>query len=154
MVKSGIIVGAIGFIYLFVTNITMMPCTPFEAVVLGICAGVLAAVFDKPRAAQKAAVSGAIAGSIAAILSVIGNTIGYLIRVYVIFSPRTFVSNLTQLTGAQYSSGETTLGVLAPLCCCFITDLVLIVGLGALSGYLWFAYKNKKAAPPPPQAIS
>jgi hypothetical protein len=157
MIKSGIIVGAIAFVYLFVTNATMAICTPFEAVILGLMAGALAVVFDKPQLANKAALSGGVAGLIAAIFAVIGNVAGNLLKTYVIFTPETISSVGNQLTGMQTTGFDSTISTLSTffsLGCCVITDLVLMVGLGVLGGYLWFRYKNKNAAPPPPQAVS
>jgi hypothetical protein len=157
MIKSGIIVGAIAFVYLFVTSIAMGLCAPVEAIILGLMAGALAVILDKPQLANKAALSGGIAGLIAGIIGVIGNVAGTLLKTYVIFTPETITSVANQLTGTQSSAFDSTISTISTFFtagCCVVIDLILMVGLGALGGYLWFAYKNKKAAPPPPQAIS
>ncbi len=161
MVKSGIIVGAIAFVYLFVTSIAMSICTPLEAIILGLAAGALAAFFDKAQLANKAAISGGVAGFIAAILGILGNVVGTLIKTYVIFTPDTVNSLAAQLTGMESSAFNSTssaagtaISLIVSLGCCVILDLVLMVGLGALGGYLWFQYKGRKAAPQPPQVIS
>ncbi len=157
MIKSGIIVGAIAFVYIFVTSIAMTACAPFEAVGFGIAAGVLAAIIDKPQLANKAAVSGAIAGMITAVIAGIGNTIGFLIRTYVIFTPDTAMSLTNQMFGMQSAASDAALAQVSTvftLCCCVIIDAIVIVGLGALGGYLWFQYKGRNAAPRPPQVIS
>jgi hypothetical protein len=157
MIKSGLIVGAIAFVYLFVTNVSMALCTPFEAIILGLLAGVLAVAFDKSQVANKAALSGGVAGFIAAIFAVIGNVAGNLVKTYVVFTPEAISSVANQLTGTEASAFDSTFSAISTffsLGCCVITDLVLMIGLGALGGYLWFRYKNKNAAPPPPQAIS
>jgi hypothetical protein len=157
MFKSGIIVGAIAFVYLFVTSIAMSVCTPIEAIVLGLAAGALAAYFDKAQLANKAAISGGVAGCIAAILGILGNVVGTLIKTYVIFTPDTVNSLATQITGMEASAINSTssaVGTFVTLGCCIILDLVLMVGLGALGGYLWFQYRGKNAAPRPPQVIS
>jgi hypothetical protein len=156
MIKSGIIVGIIAFVYLFVTSIAMGLCTPFFAILLGLLAGVLAVFFDKSQVANKAAISGGVAGVISGILGVIGNVIGNLIKTYVILTPETINSVATQLTGSQSSALDSTISSItsfATLGCCVIVDLVLMVGLGALGGYLWFAYQRKNAAPRPPQIV-
>jgi hypothetical protein len=157
MIKSGIIVGAIAFVYLFVTSIAMGLCAPFEAIILGLMAGALAVILDKPQLANKAAISGGIAGLIAGIFAVVGNVIGYVVKSSVIITSETISSVANQLTGTQTSAIDSTVSTITSfftLGCCVIIDLILMVGLGALGGYLWFAYKNKKAAPLPPQAIS
>jgi len=156
MIKSGIIVGAIAFVYLFVASIAMGLCTPLLAIILGFLAGALAAIIDKPQIENKAALSGGIAGLIAGIFAVIGNVAGTLIKTYVIFTPETVNSVAGQLTGLPASEFETTfssLGTFFTLGCCVILDLILMIGLGALGGYLWFLYKNRSAAPQPPQPL-
>ncbi len=157
MFKSGIIVGAIAFVYLFVTSIAMSVCTPFEAILLGLAAGVLAVYFDKSQLANKAALSGGVAGFIAGILGVIGNIIGTLIKTYVIFTPDTVNSLASQITGMESSAFNSSMEPVIQIItvgCCAIVILVLMVGLGALGGYLWHQYKGKNAAPQPPQVIS
>jgi hypothetical protein len=157
MFKSGIIVGAIAFVYLFVTSIAMSVCTPLEAILLGLAAGALAAFFDKSQLANKAAISGGVAGFIAGILGVIGNILGTLVKTYVIFTPETVNSLASQITGMESSAFNSTtsaVGTFVSLGCCVILDLVLMVGLGALGGYLWHQYKGRNAAPQPPQAAS
>ncbi|MGD0175098.1 MAG: hypothetical protein ABSC61_11850 [Anaerolineales bacterium] len=157
MIKSGIIVGAIAFVYLLVTGIAMGLCTPVEAIILGLLAGALAVFFDKSQLANKAALSGGVAGLIAGILGIIGNVIGTLVKTYVIFTPETVNSLAGQITGmgsAAFDSTSSTLGTFVSLGCCAILNLVLMVGLGALGGYLWYLYKGKNAAPPPSQIIS
>ncbi len=157
MIKSGIIVGAIAFVYLLVTSIAMGFCTPVEAIILGLFAGALAVFIDKPQLANKAALSGGVAGLIAGILGVIGNVIGTLVKTYVIFTPQTVNSLAGQITGmgsTAFDSTISTLGTFFSLGCCVILDLVLMVGLGALGGYLWHQYKGRNAAPPPPKIVS
>jgi len=157
MIKSGIIVGAIAFVYLFVTSIAMGLCTPFEAIILGLLAGALAVIFDKPQVANKAVLSGGVAGLIAGILGVVGNVIGTLIKTYVIFTPETVNSLAGQITGmgsSAFNSTSSTFSTIFSLGCCTILDLVLLAGLGALGGFLWFQFRMKNNAPPPPRVIS
>lgn len=155
MIKSGVIIGVIAFIYLFVTSIAMGFCTTCEAIFLGLGAGALAVYFDKPQIANKAVLSGGVAGLIAGILAAIGNAVGTLLKTYVIFTPETINSVASQLTGMQSSEFNSTISTISSfftLGCCVAIDLVVMVGLGALGGYLWFAYKRKSA--PPPQVVS
>ncbi len=144
MIRSALILGAISFIYMMVANIAMVPCAPFLAIILGILAGALAGIFDKPQLVNKAAVSGAMAGGLAGIGAVVGNTAGLLIRTFVVFTPQTITSMLTDLTGVSYTETEASLYSLIPVCCCAITDLILMAAAGALGGYLWYQYQAKK----------
>ncbi len=158
MIRSGIIVGAIAFVYLFVTSVAMPICAPLEAGLLGLFAGFLAAVFDKPPVVNKAALRGAIAGLITSIFAVIGGVAGYLIRVYVVFTPEATNSVVNQLLQTEPSASDATTDVLSnilSLGCCNCTNLMLIIGLGALGGYLWYRWKGPKTpAAQPPQGLS
>jgi hypothetical protein len=154
MIRSAVILGAISFIYMLVANVAMVPCAPFLAVILGILAGALAAIIDKPQLADKAMTSGAIAGGLAGIGAVIGNSAGLLIRTFVVFTPSTITDMITQLTGVTYTKTEAGLYSLIPVCCCAVTDLILMAAAGALGGYLWFKYRSgKKSAAAPPQIL-
>ena len=153
MIRSAVILGAISFIYMLVTNVAMVLCAPFLAVILGILAGVLAAVIDKPQIANKAVTSGALAGGLAGIGAVIGNSAGLLIRTFIVFTPQTITDMITQLTGTTYTETEAGLYSLIPVCCCAVTDLILMAGAGALGGYLYAQYQaRKKTAAVPPQS--
>ncbi|MBN1439962.1 MAG: hypothetical protein JW929_11190 [Anaerolineales bacterium] len=155
MFRSALIVGAIAFVYLLVANVAMALCAPFLAILLGFLAGGLAAIYDKPLDAQKAAGTGALAGLIAGIGAVAGNTAGLLIRTFVVFSPETFTQNITDLTGVTYTEAEANLYSLSPVCCCAVTDFILMAGMGALGAYAWFRYKaGKKSAGAGPSGAS
>jgi hypothetical protein len=144
MIRSALIIGAISLVYMFFANIAQMLCVPFLAVILGIAAGGLAGFFDKPAAVNKAVVNGALAGLIAGAGAVMGTMAGLAIRVFVIFSPDTFVQLIPNSAGIQYTSTDTTLGILTLFCCCAGLDFVIMAAMGALGGYLWFRYPSKK----------
>ncbi|MBN2086646.1 MAG: hypothetical protein JW748_15630 [Anaerolineales bacterium] len=154
MIRSAVILGAISFIYMLVANVAMVLCAPFLAIILGMLAGALAAVIDKPQLVNKAAASGAIAGGLAGIGAVIGNTAGLLIRTFVVFTPQTITDMITDLTGVSYTETEAALYSLIPVCCCAITDLILMAAAGALGGFLWMKYQSRgKTSAAPPQAL-
>jgi hypothetical protein len=155
MIRSAVIIGAISFVYLLVTNVAMVLCTPFEVIILGLLAGALAGIIDKPQVVHKAVTSGALAGFLAGIGAVAGNTVGLLLRTFVVFTPQTFTDTITQMTGVSYTAAEANLYSLFPVCCCVVTDFILMAGMGALGGYLWHQYKAKKnSAGAKPAAVS
>jgi hypothetical protein len=63
-------------------------------------------------------------------------------------------SQLTGMQPSEFSTAFSSIGTIFTMGCCLVFNLILMVGLGALGGYLWFLYKSKKAAPPPQQVIS
>jgi hypothetical protein len=154
MIRSALIIGAISFVYMLFANVAQMLCVPFLAIILGILAGGLAGFFDKPQVVNKAAVNGALAGVIAGIGAVLGNMAGLALRIFVIFGQDTFADMITNATGVQYTSTDTTLGILSLFCCCGATDIVLMAAAGALGGFLWFKYKSGKKSAPTPQIVS
>ncbi len=155
MIRSALIIGAAAFIYMLFANVAQMLCVPFLAIVLGLAAGGLAGFFDKPQMANKAVVNGALAGLIAGIGAILGNMAGLAVRIFVIFGQDTFANMITNASGVQYTSTDTTLGILSLFCCCAVSDIVLMAATGALGGFLWFKYQSgKKPAAPPPAALA
>ena len=158
MIRSAVNVGAIAFVYFFVTSVAMPFCSPFEAIVLGVLAGFLAAVSEKPQLPNTAAIRGGLTALIASVIGLIGGAAGYLLRVYVIFPPEATNSVVNQLLGTEPSPTDAATDVLSTIIglgCCSLTDFVLMAGFGALGGYLWYRWKGKKlTAEQPPQGIS
>jgi hypothetical protein len=136
MIRSGIIAGVSGFFLFLLTRLMVPLCEPFEAILLGLCVGFLAAVFIRPMTAGTAARQGAVAGLIASILAVIGETIGFLRRVDVLLvpGPTGDVPALLFRTEPSLEGSGTTVNVssVISLSCCGITNVMLMVGLGAL----------------------
>jgi hypothetical protein len=149
MIRSAVIVGVVTFVYFFVTSVAMPLCSPCEAVLLGLLAGFLAAVFDKPQSPNTALVRGGLTALIASILGLIGGIAGYLIRVYVVFPPEATNAVVDQLLGTEPSEWEGATDVISTvlsLGCCSVTDLVLMSAFGVLGGFAWFRWKGKPAA--------
>jgi len=146
MIRSALIIGAIAFIYMLVTNVAQIACAPFLAVIFGLMAGALAVVFDKPQMVNKAVVSGALAGLISSIGATVGTVAGLAIRIFGIFGPNTFA---TIIPGLNYTQSDVNAGIFAVFCCCICTTFVLMAAFGALGGFLGFQYKNRKPAVPP-----
>jgi hypothetical protein len=147
MIRSALILGAVSFIYMLVANIVQNSCAPCLAVLLGLAAGALAAVFDKPAAANKAAVSGALAAWIASIGAVLGTVAGLAIRIFAIFGPNTFAEIIP---GMNYSQSDINLGLFFTFCCCAAIPFLLMAASGALGGFLWFRLAKPQPSAPPP----
>ena len=150
MIRSALIIGAVSFIYLLFANVSQMLCTPFLVIVLGLSAGILAGIFDKPQQTGKAVINGALAGLIASVGAIAGSATGLAIRIYVIFTPKTFVNIIPNSAGA-YSQSDLDQGIFAVFCCCLCSVFFLMAASGALGGFAGFQYKNRKPAAPPDQ---
>jgi hypothetical protein len=153
MIRSALILGAVSFIYMLVTSVAQSVCAPLLAVVLGLAAGALAVLIDKPQVLNKAVVSGTLAGLIASVGAILGGAAGLAIRIFAIFGPQTFVDIIPYSPGVTYTQSDINAGLLAVFCCCFSSVFVLMAGSGAVGGLLGFQFKKiKHAAPPAPPA--
>jgi hypothetical protein len=150
MIRSALIIGAVSFVYLLFANVAQMLCVPFLVILLGLSAGILAGIFDKPQQKSKAVTSGALAGLIASVGAVAGSAAGLAIRIYVIFTPETFVNIIPNSAGA-FSQSDLDKGIFSVFCCCLCSVFFLMAASGALGGFAGFQYKNRKPAVPPSQ---
>jgi hypothetical protein len=149
MIRSALILGAVSFLYMLVTSVAQSVCAPLLAIVLGLAAGALAVVFDKPKVMTKAVVSGALAGLLASLGAIAGSVAGLAIRIFAIFGPNTFVDIIPNPSGAVYTQSDLNTGLFVVFCCCISSVFALMAGSGALGGFLGFQLKKPKPAPPP-----
>jgi hypothetical protein len=150
MIKSGLI--AAGAMLLLTIGVTLISpyCVPCVAIFLGLGAGYLAGVFDKPASNGGCAKSGAVAGAIGGVGAIVGHLIGGGLNALIV-GPEGAARILRQLgfpsssiTPTTYYA--TTFGI---GCCLGILDLLLLAGLGALGGLLWWQITGKKSSVPP-----
>ncbi|MAT43288.1 MAG: hypothetical protein CL609_13190 [Anaerolineaceae bacterium] len=79
MFKSGLILGIVGLILGIGITLLTPICVPCLALFLGLGAGFLANVFEKPMVQNRAVKSGAYSGAIAGIGIILGQVFGALI---------------------------------------------------------------------------
>jgi hypothetical protein len=150
MIRSGIIVGVLAVVVFSITGILVGLCEPIEAMIMGLAAGVLAAILDKPGNGKQASLRGGVAGLIASLFSVIGGIAGYLIRTYLVMPSDPSRSLEEQLLGIEQAGGTTTINVshFVSISCCSVTDVILFAGLGALGGFVWYKVKGDSVKTP------
>lgn len=145
MVKSGIIIGAVGFVLVLVSSVFISPvCAPCWGLILGLGAGYLAGVFDKPQNNNDAMKKGAIAGAIAAALIIIGALIGGVINASIL--EPTDLANMYEYFGLPDMTLDQTsiwIGQLGSAICCGLLNVGLMAGLGTAGGALWWQFKGK-----------
>jgi hypothetical protein len=152
MVKSSLIVGVISFVLVIISGLLSSICclaSPVLAILLGLAAGFLCSVFEKPadpgKAAARGALTGAITGGVALVAQFIGQMIGQL----------ALGSNLACLPGmcseASVPVSQTSVILFAIFNSCFygLILLPIMAGLGAVGASLWLKTAGKPRTAPP-----
>jgi hypothetical protein len=148
MIKSGLIIGVVTLLLVVVAAAGLSPlCAPCVAIILGLAAGYLAGVFDKPISSGDSAKKGAIAGGIAGVLGMLGNIIAGLINAVVLGSMG-MMDSFNQILGLPSSDPATVwIGQIIAALCIGIINLVLMAGIGAGGGAIWYQITGKKRIP-------
>ena len=150
MLKSGLIVGGVSFVLTIIGGlVSLLLCGPCIALLAGVSTGYLAGVFDKPPDVGGSAKRGAGAGAIGGGLALAGHVLGGLANA-VILGPEGATDVWRQLgidlgTADPTTFYATSAGV---ACCLGVFDVLLMAGVGALGGLLWYQIAGKNMAPP------
>lgn len=147
MLKSSLIIGVAAF--LLGTGIALLSplCVPCVAIFLGLAAGGLAGVFDKPLSSSASAKGGALAGAIGGIGAILGQMAGAGVNA-VLVGPEGAQAFMQQFGMPLPSSGNFGaayyFGVFGSACCVGLLDIALIAGLGAVGGLFWWQMAGQK----------
>jgi hypothetical protein len=149
MMKSGFIFGAVTFVLFLGSAITITPfCAPCLGLILGIAAGYVACIYDRPTSSRESIQKGAIAAAIAAGIGFFGSLIGGAINGVIVtpamiesFARSFYITNIN-LTQTQILTYQLIFGVLVG-----IFDVVWMAVLGIAGGALWFQVVGKKRTP-------
>ncbi len=150
MVKSSAITGAVTFILVLFSGLAYNICcliSPMLAVVLGLAAGFLCSVFEKPIDAEKAAVRGGIAGAITGAVALVAETIGATVAQYIVYQGGTVQACLPGLCeegAAPVAMANAMLGAVFNSCFCGLILLAVMAGLGAVGAVVWMKTSAKK----------
>ncbi len=142
MVKSGLIVGGISVILNLGIALFFPACSICVGILMGLLVGYLAGVFDLPLTSGDCARSGVGAGGIAGAIGLLGNLIGGVINAAVLSPSGNQMIN--DLLGLPPSDPATIWGgQLGVACCIGLVNVVLMMGLGAGGGVLWYQITGK-----------
>ncbi len=115
-------------------------CTPCAALLVGLAAGYLVGVFDKPSLSSDAMKRGATAGAIAGAIAVLGQLVAAVINASFI-NPET----INQLLGQQVLDSNTLWAYqLGGACCIGLFNVALMAGLGLAGAALWHSMNGPK----------
>lgn len=148
MFKSGLIVAAIALLFGLGLTLLSPVCTPYVAVILGVLAGYLAGVFDKPADNSSATRTGAGGGLVASIGVILGQMFGAVANSMLV-GPEG-AQQLLDSFGAPSPYSPAVMpgyyfGVIGSAICFSLINLILMVALGALGGLLWWQLSGKNS---------
>jgi hypothetical protein len=151
VLQAGLIVGFIALVVALGATLISPLCTSCLALFLGLGAGFLAGVFDKPLNNNESAKSGSLAGVMGGIGATIGQMAGTAANA-MIMGPEGATDFVRQLglpasDPSAFASGYWG-GLIASACCFSVLNIALMAGLGALGGLLWWRTTGKKSAIP------
>lgn len=149
MLKSSLIFGIVAFI--LGAGITLLSplCVPCVAIFLGLGAGAVAGAFEKPRSTSASAKIGALSGVFSGIGAILGQMIGSGFNAMIV-GPEAAQQFMQQFGMTLPTSGNFDaayyFGVFGSACCIGLLDLMIIAGLGAVGGLLWWQITGQKQA--------
>lgn len=162
MYRSGLILGGITLLISAVVTAAISPiCTPCFVIFLGVGAGYVTGLFNKPPSNGIASKAGAISGALAGIGALLGLSIGSAINGFVVGPERALQFSqpfmqqlgLPTMNAAQYATTY-WFAIVGWALFCGIADIVLMAGTGALGGLLWWQTTGKSATPPTAATLS
>jgi hypothetical protein len=157
MVKSGLILGAISFLFILGFGVFIAPfCAPCLGLFFGLAAGYLAGVFDKPTDSSESIRKGGYAGAIAGGLGFVGGLIASVVN-GVLLNPANVesFSRLFGISNLGVSQAQIWASQLGFAVCIGLFDVLWMALLGVAGGALWFQLvgKNQTTILPPQQPV-
>jgi hypothetical protein len=156
MVKSSLIVGVITFFLVLIGGLLSNICclaSPVLAILLGLAAGFLCAIFEKPSESEKAAVRGALAGAITGGVGLVAQFIGQMISQLILGSNVACIPGMCSESAAPISQTSVTLFAVFNACFYGLILLPIMAGLGAVGAVLWLKTKPRPKSPAGPSVI-
>lgn len=149
MYKSGLIIGGIALLVAAGATFLSPLCAPCAVIFLGLGAGYLSGLFDKPTTTNATTRAGATGGAVGGVGAVLGQVVGAVIN-GVLVGPQG-AQQFSQLLGLPsggpgYEQGY-WIGVVGSALCFSLLDVALMAAFGALGGYVWWQTSGKNANP-------
>jgi len=145
MVKSGLIVGAVMFLFVLALAAIISPlCALCVPLLTGLGAGYLSGVFDKPLNNGEAAKRGASAGAIAAGIALFAQILASIINSLVLQNPQ---FQIGRIWGAEaVEPGMVWAFQILFAFCIGLMNIGLTAAFGAGGGAIWFSTSGKNQA--------
>jgi hypothetical protein len=152
MLKAGIIVGLIAFLFAVGVALLSPLCVPCLSLLLGLGAGYLAGVFEKPEEGNETLKIGAIAGVIGGIGMALGQVIGAVINSIIVGPERAaqILESFGLQTGGQTAIGSSYwIGIIGGTVCFGLLDIAFMAGFGVLGALAWGKFQRKNSGSSP-----
>ncbi len=143
MIKAGLILGAVMLVLGIGGSLITPLCVPCIALAAGLGAGYLAGVYDKPLTSGGGAKVGAIAGAIGGAGALLGQIIGGILNALIV-KPEGVIEMMEQFgLPTMPDPSFYYISFIGGGVCFGVLDVVLMAGLGALGGILWYQVAGK-----------
>lgn len=147
MSKSGSIFGAVSFALLLGVTLISPFCVPCLGLFLGLAAGYVAGIFDKPVSSRDSLRIGGLAGLVAGGFGLIGELIGVGINVQTMdVSAYQQIFRSLGITGIVYSQSEMTAYQWIGGICFGIFNILWMAILGIAGAALWYQFVGRNQA--------
>lgn len=141
MIKAGLIGSVVGFIYVMGLTLLSPFCTICFIPLLGLGTGYLAARFDAPIERRTSLYRGGIAGGIAGLIAVVGQMLGSVVNGILVTHSDRLPELMSEAGFAELwiaDPGEYWQATLSLNAFCGALNLIIVVGLAAIGGLIWF----------------
>ncbi len=155
MIRAGLILGAVALVVAAGAALLSPLCAPCASILLGLAAGYIAGVFDKPTSSGATSKVGAISGVMGGIGAILGQIIGAVINSSIV-GPEGLqrIYETLGIPTASMDLGRTYwIGVVGGTLCFSVIDIVVMAGFGAVGALLWWQTTGKNANPPAPTVV-
>lgn len=147
MIKAGLLGAVVGFVYVMSLTLISPFCTLCITPLLGFGVGYLAGWFDTPEKSEASLYRGSVAGGITGFGVVVGQMLATVVNAILVTNweqlpelAQSFgLSEFMMTDGDQYWQITLTTNSV-----CSLFNLLIIAGLGAIGGLIWFQRQDKR----------
>jgi hypothetical protein len=141
MIKMGLIGAGVGFVYMMSLTLLHPFCTLCLVPFLGIGVGYGAGWFDHPLDTETSLGKGALAGGLTGFGAVLGQMLATVVSGILVTNSEQLPLAMRELGLSQFmfsNNGEYWRTILILNSLCSLSNLALMVGLGAVGSLIWF----------------
>lgn len=146
MIKAGLIGAVLSFILVMSLSLLSPFCTLCLTPLLGVAVGYLAGWFDTPSEPTRSLSRGGLAGGLAGVGALGGQMLATVVNGILITNSEELPAMLAELGLSQFLITDTSeywQATLTVSAFCSAFNLVIIAGLGALGGLIWFRRQHR-----------